>query len=140
MIKLSIIIPVYNCERFLNQCINSVLMQTLDNIEVICIDDGSTDQSVDIIKKKSLADNRIVLFQQENKGAGIARNIGIDKAKGKYVAFLDADDFYIDNDALRLMFDACEKNGLSAPQTAGHSRPCPGFPPTPPPARCRWHW
>lgn len=114
MIKLSIIIPVYNCERFLNQCINSVLMQTLDNIEVICIDDGSTDQSVDIIKKKSLADNRIVLFQQENKGAGIARNIGIDKAKGKYVAFLDADDFYIDNDALRLMFDACEKNGLSA--------------------------
>jgi glycosyltransferase involved in cell wall biosynthesis len=114
MIKVSIIIPIYNAEKYLKQCIKSVLSQTLKELEIICVDDGSTDDSALIIKKLISHDKRIRLLHQTNQGAGIARNQALDKAKGKYVAFLDADDFYIDNDALRLMFDACEKNGLSA--------------------------
>lgn len=114
MIKISVIIPIYNAEKYLEQCIKSVLSQTLKELEIICVDDGSTDDSALIIKKLISQDKRIRLLYQTNQGAGIARNQALDKAKGKYVTFLDADDYYIDKDALRLMFEACEANGLSA--------------------------
>lgn len=114
MIKVSIIIPIYNAEKYLEQCIQSVSSQTLKELEIICVDDGSVDNSARILENFISEDKRIRLLYQKNQGAGIARNRALDNAKGKYVAFLDADDFYIDNDALRLMFDACEKNGLCA--------------------------
>lgn len=109
MAKVTVIIPVYNGERYLDQCIKSVLKQTLKDIEILCVDDGSTDFSARIIKEFALKDKRIRLFQQENQGAGLAKNDGLKKAEGKYVVFLDADDYYLDADALEKMFTACEE-------------------------------
>lgn len=121
MIKVSIVIPVYNCGQYIQQCINSVCNQTLDELEIICIDDGSTDQSAELIRNLADNDKRIVLFQQENQGPGPARNLGIRKAKGKYIAFLDGDDYYIDADALEKMFCACEEKKVSV---CGSQRTC----------------
>ena len=114
MIMISIVMPIYNCEKYLEQCIRSALKQTLKELELICVDDGSTDNSVQIIKRFQEQDTRIALFQQKNQGAGAARNLGIQKARGKYIAFLDADDFYLDSNALEKMVLACEKNHLGA--------------------------
>lgn len=114
MVKVSVIVPIYNGEKYLNQCIRSVLCQTLKELEVLCVDDGSTDRSAQMIRQFQEEDNRIRLFQQENQGAGIARNLAIQKAQGKYIAFLDADDYYIDENALKLMVEACEAKKLSA--------------------------
>ena len=112
-IKISVIIPVYNCESYLEKCIRSVLDQTLQETEIICIDDGSTDQSVRILENLEKKESRISVLRQKNKGAGSARNRGIRAAKGKYVAFLDADDYYVDRDALERMYCACEEEGVS---------------------------
>lgn len=87
----SIIIPVFNCEKCIEKCINSLINQTYKNIEIILINDGSTDKSLKIIKK--FKDNRIVLIDQKNLGANAARKSGIDKAKGEYCVFVDADDW-----------------------------------------------
>ena len=92
-ILVSVIIPIYNTSEFLGQCLDSVVNQTLKEIEIICIDDGSSDNSTEIVKKYQEKDSRIILLSQENKGAGAARNIGIKYAKGKYIHFLDSDDW-----------------------------------------------
>ena len=113
MVKVSIIIPVYNCETYLEQCIKSVFRQSIKDLEIICINDGSTDSSVEIIEQLQKEDGRIILYHQENQGAGAARNLGIRKAEGKYIAFLDADDYFLDTDALELMFYACKMNGAA---------------------------
>ena len=88
---MSVIIPVYNAEKYLRGCMDSVLSQTLRELEVICVDDGSTDGSAAILEEYAEKDSRVRVLRQENKGAGAARNLGID-AKGEYVAFVDADD------------------------------------------------
>ncbi len=93
----SVIIPVYNAEKYLNQCIESLLNQTYPDFELICIDDGSTDKSYDILMKYKRQDNRISLIRQQNQYAGAARNKGLLAAKGKFVLFLDADDFFCEN-------------------------------------------
>lgn len=111
--QISIIIPIYNAEKYLEQCVRSVLCQTLQELEIICIDDGSTDGSVQIIQRLALEDARIVLLRQENQGSGPARNLGIRNAGGKYIAFLDADDYYEDREALQLLFQTCETKNLS---------------------------
>lgn len=87
---ISTIIPVYNAEKYINNCIKSVLNQNIGNFEIICIDDGSTDNCKDIIK--SINDTRIKYYYQKNSGPGIARNKGISLASGEYIAFLDSDD------------------------------------------------
>ena len=92
-ITVSVIIPVYNTEKYLEECLKSVINQTLKVIEIICIDDGSTDNSPDILKEYSEKDGRIRIYSQTNKGQGAARNRGIDLAKGEYVYFIDSDDF-----------------------------------------------
>ena len=92
--SVSVIVPVYNTEKYLEQCLNSILGQTLQEIEVICVDDGSTDGSVQMIERMSLEDERLVLLKQKNAGGGAARNLGMEKAKGKYLMFLDSDDFF----------------------------------------------
>ncbi|MDE7272483.1 MAG: glycosyltransferase [Lachnospiraceae bacterium] len=112
-IKISIIIPVYNCELYIKECLDSVLQQTLSDIEVICIDDGSTDNSLKILKSYGQADERIIVLIQSNQGAGVARNKGLEGARGEYVAFLDADDYYLDTDALEKMYALCQEKGVS---------------------------
>ena len=94
MIKVSVIIPVYNVEQYLRPCLDSVLNQTLKNIEIICIDDGSTDDSLKILMEYAEKDNRITILKQKNKGAGVARNYGMSIATGEYFLFLDSDDFF----------------------------------------------
>lgn len=112
MINVSVIIPVYNAEQYLEQCIGSVLAQSEKEIEIICVNDGSTDQSVQIIQQFISLDARIILLQQKNCGPGEARNLALKRARGKYIAFLDADDYYLDKHALELMVDVCEKKHM----------------------------
>lgn len=94
MIKVSVIIPVYNAEKYLRTALDSVVCQTLKNIEIICVDDGSTDNSFAILQEYAERDHRFVLLQQEHQYAGIARNYGMSVAKGEYLSFLDADDYF----------------------------------------------
>ncbi len=93
-IKISIIIPIYNAEKYLRECLDSVIGQTLQGIEIICVDDGSTDNSLRILREYSGKDERIKIIEQVNSGAGAARNAGIAVAQGEYLAFMDADDVY----------------------------------------------
>lgn len=94
MPKVSIIIPVYNTEKYLQKCLCSVCNQTLSDIEIICVNDNSTDNSLQILQRFESNDSRIKIIDlKENKGAAIARNLGINQAKGEYIAFLDSDDF-----------------------------------------------
>lgn len=103
---ISIIIPVYNCQKYLEQCLDSILFQTYKDIEVLCIDDKSSDESLTIIKKYVIADPRVRLIQLEaNLGSGPARNRGISEASGEYITFCDADDIYPDY-ALERMYTA----------------------------------
>ena len=88
----TIVIPVYNAESYLNKMLNSVTNQTFSNLEIICVDDGSTDLSLSIIKSYAQMDDRIKILQQKNQFAGVARNNGLDNATGKYIIFLDSDD------------------------------------------------
>lgn len=99
MVDISIIVPIYNAEKFLVECIESLLNQTKQELEFILVNDGSTDQTEEIIKKYK--DKRIKYFKNKNQGIGKTRNFGIDKATGKYIMFVDSDDF--------LEKDACEK-------------------------------
>ena len=94
MVKVSVIIPVYNVEPYLKQCMDSVVGQTLKDIEIICVDDGSTDNSLDILREYAAEDSRIQIIEQKNAGAGAARNNGMRYATGKYLSFLDSDDFF----------------------------------------------
>ena len=90
----SVIIPVYNTELFLRECLDSIINQTLKEIEIICINDGSTDNSIAILEEYKSRDDRIIVLTQENKGAGAARNAGLNIAHGEYLAVLDSDDLY----------------------------------------------
>ena len=94
MPKVSVIVPVYNVEKYLRECLDSIVNQTYKNIEVICIDDGSIDSSLEILREYAQRDSRIVIVQQENQGAAVARNYGMSIAQGKYLLFLDSDDIF----------------------------------------------
>lgn len=111
-IKLSVIIPVYNAEGNLSQCLNSILVQTLKEIEIICVDDGSTDDSYRLLQAFQKNDSRIVVLQQENAGAGAARNLALTKAKGDYIAFMDADDWYPNSHILELLYQKAVQNNV----------------------------
>lgn len=106
--KISIIIPIYNAEKFLDKCLKSVIGQTLEDIEIICINDGSTDGSLTIVQKFAAQDTCIKVISQNNKGLSVSRNIGLSMAKGKYVGFLDADD-YIDSDFYAKLYQSAEQ-------------------------------
>lgn len=93
MVKVSVIIPVYNAQQYLKQCLDSICQQTLHEIEIICIDDGSTDDSLRILQEYTKKESRLQILTQKNQGAGAARNCGLRAAKGLYLSFLDADDF-----------------------------------------------
>lgn len=97
MAKVSIIVPIYNVEKYLDRCIKSLINQTLYDIEIVLVNDGSTDSSKKIAEKYSKIDNRIVLINKENEGGSIARNTGLNLATGEYIMFLDSDDYYEPN-------------------------------------------
>ena len=109
MVKISVIMPVFNDEKNIKSSINSVLNQTLADIEIICIDDGSTDNSLNILKNFSKNDNRIRVFSQENQGSGKARNKGLSEVKGEYVAFLDSDDYIVDEKSFSRLYDEAKR-------------------------------
>lgn len=109
--KLSIIIPVYNTSKYLTKCLDSLLAQTIKEVEFLFVDDGSSDNSVDIIKEYMKKDKRIKLFEKENGGAATARNYGIKKAVGEYIAFADSDD-YVSHDMYKIMYDRAKKDNL----------------------------
>lgn len=93
-ILVSIIVPVFNEEKYLKQCLDSLICQTHSNLQIICVDDGSTDSSPEILQQYAREDSRITILNQKNKYAGVARNKGFECAEGKYVMFLDSDDFF----------------------------------------------
>lgn len=99
---ISIIVPVYNVEKYLRKCLNSIITQTYENLEIICIDDGSPDNSIDILNEFIKKDKRIKIIRQKNQGLSGARNTGISNATGKYIMFIDSDD-WIEQNMVELM-------------------------------------
>ncbi len=108
MIKISVIVPVYNNEKFLEKCLNSLCNQTLNDIEIICINDGSKDKSLEILKKFNQKDKRIKIISQKNQGPSIARNNGIEISSGEYIGFVDSDD-WIDLNYYEKLYTAAKK-------------------------------
>ena len=96
-VKVSIIIPVCNVEVYLRECIESALNQTLKEIEIICVNDGSTDGSLRILKEYAAKDKRVKIIDKENAGYGHTMNIGMDMAQGEYIAILESDDYILPN-------------------------------------------
>jgi len=109
MSKVSIIVPVYNTEKYIEKCLKSLLNQTLKDIEIIVIDDGSTDNSKNIIKNFTEKDSRFKYWYKENGGQATARNLGISKASGEYIAFIDSDD-YVDKSMCKEMYECAINN------------------------------
>lgn len=107
-IKISIIVPVFNAEKYLKRCLDSLVHQSIKDIEIICINDGSTDSSSDILKEFAKSDSRISLIDQDNQGQSNARNAGLNKAHGKYIGFVDSDD-WVDLDFFEKLYNAAEK-------------------------------
>ena len=117
-IKISVIVPVFNAEKYLKMCLNSLVSQTLKNIEIICIDDGSTDNSLAILDKFKSKDDRIKIIKQKNYGVSMARNNGISEAQGEYIGFVDADD-WVDKDFFEKLYNATQKYNADI-ATAGY--------------------
>ena len=108
MVKVSVIVPIYNAEKYLEQCLDSIVAQTLKEIEIILIDDGSTDGSAEICKKY-LSDFRVTYYHKENEGLAAARDDGMMRAKGEYIGFVDSDD-WIESDMYEKMYAAAKSN------------------------------
>ncbi len=110
MAKISIVIPVYNAEKYLRLCLDSLLNQTLDDFEIICVDDCSTDSSSDILAEYTKLDTRIrVITNEENRGQGYSRNKGIEYAQGEYIGFVDADD-KVENNYFEYLYNRAKSN------------------------------
>lgn len=110
-IGISVVVPVYNTSPFLHQRIDSILNQTFTDFELICVDDGSTDDSLKILQEYAAKDNRITVLEIPHENAGAARNVGMDVARGEYITFLDADDF-CEPTMLEVMYEACKEKDL----------------------------
>ena len=106
MVKVSVIIPVYNVAPYLGECLDSVIQQSLTDIEIICIDDCSTDDSLQLLQKYAVSDSRIrILCNDKNRDVSATRNRGIREAVGKYIFFMDSDDTFFSNNALESLYD-----------------------------------
>lgn len=110
-VKVSVIIPVYNVEDYLRPCLNSIVNQTLKEVEIICINDGSSDNSLKILQEYAKKDKRFKIINQENAGAGAARNVGLDNAVGEYVSFIDADD-WVKHKLYKRLYSVAKKEDL----------------------------
>ena len=109
-VKISIIIPVYNVEKYLHECLDSIINQTFKDLEIICVDDGSTDKSSEILEEYEQKDKRFTVISQPNKGVSAARNRGMQQAKGKYIMFVDSDD-YVHPRFYELLLQALKEEG-----------------------------
>ena len=109
--EISVIVPVYNVEKYLNRCIDSILAQTFTDFELLLIDDGSTDNSGKLCDEYAAKDKRVRVFHKENGGAASARNMGLTEASGEYIAFIDSDD-WVDRTYLEVLFRICVENGV----------------------------
>lgn len=105
MAEISVVVPVYNCEKYLSTCLDSLIQQSFQELEIICIDDGSTDQSYKILCEYAERDNRLKVYQQKNQGVAVARNVAINYATGTWLAFCDSDDT-VPMDAYRQLYKA----------------------------------
>ena len=108
----SVIITVKNSDKTLMECVDSLLNQTLQNIEMVFVDGHSTDHTIDILKMLQKKDDRIKIYTQDRPGIGAAKNYGIEHATGEYIAFLDSDDLFIDENALEIMYNAAKENNV----------------------------
>src|SRR5699024_1141358 len=108
MAKVSIIVPIYNSENYLKYCLETIVNQTYNNLEILLINDGSLDNSLDICKEFEQKDNRIKLFNIPNSGVSVARNIGIDNATGEFITFVDSDD-WMELNAIEFGVDKAKK-------------------------------
>lgn len=109
MIDVSLIVPVYNVSEYLPECLDSLINQTFENIEIICVNDGSTDNCLEILEDYSRKDERIKIISQKNSGLGASRNVGMKQASGKYIFFMDSDDF-LELNAIELLYENITKN------------------------------
>lgn len=109
MCKVSVIVPVYNVEKYLERCIESLINQTFDDIEIIALNNGSTDKSLDILNYYAHKDKRIRVINNKNIGVSKSRNIGIEEAKGEYIVFVDSDD-WIDSNMIYILYDTISDN------------------------------
>lgn len=125
-IKVSIVVPVYNVEPYLDRCLKSLTDQTLKDIEIILVDDNSPDNSLRICNQWAEKDNRIKVIHKENEGLGLTRNAGIVKAHGKYVAFVDSDDF-VESDMMERLYVECINNNLDCIYSEFNVDDYPGF-------------
>jgi len=105
----SIIVPIYNVEKYLQECIDSLINQTLKNIEIICVNDGSTDNSLNILKEYAQKDNRIIVINKNNTGYGNSMNVGLEKASGEYIGIVESDDFAA-NDMFERLYEVAILN------------------------------
>lgn len=110
-VKVSVIIPVYNVEAYIEECVTSVRNQTLREMEIICVNDGTPDNSMEIVRRMAEKDDRIVILEKENGGLSTARNAGLARARGEYVYFLDSDDYLLP-EALKVLYDAAAEQEL----------------------------
>ncbi len=108
MTKISAILPVYNVEQYIKDCLDSIINQTMDDIEIICVNDGSLDNSLQVLEEYAQKDARIKIISQENQGQGIARNNGLKIANGEYITFIDPDD-WVDVDMFEKMYKSAKK-------------------------------
>ena len=107
--KISVIVPVYNVEKYLGECLDSIINQTLKEIEIICVNDGSTDNSLSILKEYASKDIRIKIIDKENEGLGYTRKVGLNNATGEYILFCDSDDYYVELTAFEELYNYIEK-------------------------------
>ncbi|WP_304856668.1 glycosyltransferase family 2 protein [Adlercreutzia caecimuris] len=114
----SVVVPVFNTERYLPECLDSLISQSLKDIEIICVNDGSTDGSLDVLKRYAEGDARVKVLDQKNSFAGVARNEGMKRARGEYIIFCDSDD-YIAVDALEKMYVQCKRDDADICVCAG---------------------
>ena len=113
MIPISVIIPVYNVEKYLRRCLDSVINQTFRDLEMICVNDGSTDSSAEILEEYKSRDERIIIINKVNGGLSSARNAGMKVAQGEYIGFVDSDD-WIDLDFFEKLYTAAKKHNADA--------------------------
>lgn len=121
--SVSVVIPVFNTVDYLDECIGSLRKQSLDSIEIICVDDGSSDGSLDLLEEMAREDHRLTILKQDNKGAGCARNFGLSVAKGEYIICLDSDDFFSEN-FLSSLYDIAKSSQADIAMCSGFFFDC----------------
>lgn len=125
--KISFVIPVYNAEKKVKKCLQSILRQTYNNLEVVCVNDGSKDNSLNVLRKMQEQDSRIIIVDQENQGPYMARKRGVLKSTGDYIQFCDADDYLFNKNSCKILVDLFKKNKNVQMIQFGHYKKVKGF-------------